>query len=96
MKLLKAINRVLTFDNASDSLATGQATVKIIIDPEGNATYSTDLTVEGIDVDNLIPVAIFSAIHLHNAPRGVNGGVLQDVIVDAGGKTEDFSVIVQE
>ena len=83
-------------DNASDSLATGQATVKIIIDPEGNATYSTDLTVEGIDVDNLIPVAIFSAIHLHNAPRGVNGGVLQDVIVDAGGTTEDFSVIVQE
>ena len=81
-------------DNASDSDATGEATVKIIIDPEGNATYSVDLVVDGIAIDDLIPVAIFSAIHIHNAPRGVNGGVVQDVIVDAGGSPDDFSVLV--
>ena len=30
-------------------------------------------------------VGPFSAIHLHNAPAGQNGGVVQDFIVDAGG-----------
>ena len=82
-------------DDSSDSEATGMAFVKIIVDPEGNATYSTDLAVNGIEVENLIPVAIFSAIHIHNAPRGVNGPVLQDVIVDAGGSPDDFSVLVE-
>ena len=81
-------------DDASDSAATGEATVKIIVDPEGNATYSVDLVVNGIAIDDLIPVAVFSEIHIHNAPRGVNGGVVQDVIVDAGGSPEDFSVLV--
>lgn len=79
----------------SDSAATGMAFVKIFVDPDGNASYSTDLTVNGIAVENLIPVAIFSAIHIHNAPRGENGPVLQDVIVDAGGSPEDFSVLVE-
>ena len=82
-------------DDSSDSEATGMAFVKIIVDPEGNATYSTDLAVNGIEVENLIPVAIFSAIHIHNAPRGANGPVLQDVIVDAGGSPDDFSVLVE-
>ena len=81
-------------DDASDSAATGEATVKIIVDPEGNATYSVDLVVDGIAIEDLIPVAVFSAIHVHNAPRGVNGGVVQDVIVDAGGSPDDFSVLV--
>ena len=26
-----------------------------------------------------------SAIHLHNAPAGINGGIAQDTLVDAGG-----------
>ena len=80
-------------DNASDSTATGQAFVKIIVLPQGQAFYVASLTVEGIAVDDLIPVAVFSAIHIHNAPRGVNGGVVQDFIVDAGGTTEDFSIL---
>jgi len=32
-----------------------------------------------------------SAIHLHNAPAGQNGPVLQDIIVDAGGNVEGNS-----
>jgi len=40
----------------------------------------------------MIPVGPFSAIHLHNAPRGENGGVLQDFIVDAGGDVNGNAV----
>ena len=80
-------------DGASDSEAMGMGTVKIAVSSDGRATYSSDLTVSGIQADELIPVAVFSAIHIHNAPRGVNGGVLQDFIVDAGGTPTDFSVL---
>ncbi|MEP3891007.1 MAG: CHRD domain-containing protein [Hellea sp.] len=82
---------------ASNSNATGSATVTIIIDTDGNATYSSDLAIEGINVDDLITLGdgALSAIHLHNAPAGSNGGVLQDVIVDARGTTTDFSVLVE-
>ncbi len=82
-------------DGASDSDATGVATVRINVNPDGSATYSADLSVVGIAVEDLLPVAIFSAIHIHDAPRGVNGGVLQDFIVDAGGTETDFSVLQQ-
>ena len=80
---------------ASDSDATGTATVTIVIDAEGNATYSSDLSVAGITEDDLITLGdgALSAIHLHNAPAGINGPVLQDFIVDAGGTTTDFSVL---
>jgi len=44
----------------------------------------------------LIPVGPFSAIHLHNAPAGQNGPVLQDIIVDAGGTPTDFSVLMSQ
>jgi len=66
-----------------------------LFDADGNATYSSDLSVEGINVDDLIPVGngALSAIHLHNAPAGQNGPVLQDIIVDAGGSPTDFSVL---
>lgn len=84
-------------NGSSDSEATGDAVVTIVIDAEGNATYSSDLAIEGINVDDLITLGngALSAIHLHNAPAGENGGVLQDVIVDAGGSTTDFSVLAQ-
>ncbi|MEM7457842.1 MAG: CHRD domain-containing protein [Pseudomonadota bacterium] len=81
--------------DASDSDATGTATVTIVIDAEGNATYSSQLSVAGITDEDLITLGdgALSAIHLHNAPAGVNGPVLQDFIVDAGGTTTDFSVL---
>ena len=81
--------------DASDSDATGTATVTIVVDAEGNATYSSDLSVAGITEDDLITLGdgALSAIHLHNAPAGTNGPVLQDFIVDAGGTTTDFSVL---
>ncbi len=84
-------------NDASDSDATGSATVTVVIDAEGNATYSSDLAIEGINVDDLITLGngALSAIHLHNAPSGQNGPVLQDIIVDAGGTTTDFSVLVE-
>jgi len=72
-------------NDASDSEATGEATVTIVIDAEGNATYSGTLDVAGISTSELTTVGPFSSIHLHNAPRGENGGVVQDFIVDAGG-----------
>ena len=83
--------------DASDSDATGEATVTIVIDADGNATYSSDLAIEGINVDDLITLGngALSAIHLHNAPAGTNGPVLQDFIVDAGGTTTDFSVLAE-
>ncbi|MEM7268285.1 MAG: CHRD domain-containing protein, partial [Pseudomonadota bacterium] len=69
----------------SDSLATGEGLVTIVVQPDGSASYSTDLSVSGLATTDLLPVAIFSAIHLHNAPRGVNGPVALDVVQEAGG-----------
>ena len=69
----------------SDSEATGSATVTIVVDAEGNITTSTDLDITGLAVSDLLPVAGFSAIHIHNAPAGVNGPVVLDVVQDAGG-----------
>ncbi|MEM7313567.1 MAG: spondin domain-containing protein [Planctomycetota bacterium] len=80
---------------SSDSTATGEATVDVFISARGFVRYLSTLTVEGIPVESLIPVADFSAIHIHNAPRGQNGPVLQDAIVDAGGTATDFSVLQQ-
>ncbi|MEP5728071.1 MAG: CHRD domain-containing protein [Sulfitobacter sp.] len=71
-------------DNASDSAATGTGTVVITVDGD-TVTYSSDLTVSGITTDQLLPVAGVSSIHLHNAPAGVNGAVITDIIQDAGG-----------
>jgi len=64
----------------SDSVATGSATVTIVVDTFGNATYSVDLDVNGLAASDLLPVAGFSPIHLHNAPAGVNGPVIVDVV----------------
>ena len=71
--------------DASNSAASGLGQVTITVDAMGNATYSSALTVDGIAVSELMPVSTFSAIHLHNAPAGQNGGVVQDIVTDAGG-----------
>ncbi|MEM8791257.1 MAG: CHRD domain-containing protein [Pseudomonadota bacterium] len=72
----------------SDSEATGFATVTIVQNLEtGEVTYSGDLSVTGLnEADLLTPIpGVVSAIHLHNAPAGQNGPVVQDTLVDAGG-----------
>ena len=79
-------------NGTSDSDATGEGTVTIVVDADGNATYSSDLSVTGISTAELMPVAIFSAIHIHNAPAGQNGGVLQDVVQDAGGDVNGLAL----
>ncbi|MEX0317297.1 MAG: spondin domain-containing protein [Ruegeria sp.] len=71
-------------DGASDSLATGEGTVVIVVDGE-SVTYSSDLSVTGLATSDLLPVAGVSAIHLHNAPAGINGPVITDIVQDAGG-----------
>ncbi|MFY2825445.1 beta strand repeat-containing protein [Ruegeria sp. MALMAid1280] len=71
----------------SDSEATGQATVVITQNLNtGVVTYSSELSVVGLneaDLSTPIP-GVVSAIHLHNAPAGQNGAVVQDTLVDAG------------
>ena len=69
---------------ASDSLATGKAVVKIEVGPAG-ITYSSILDIEGITVDELLPVAGLSAVHIHSGPAGVNGPPVLDLVQDAGG-----------
>jgi len=81
---------------ASDSPATGDAQIQIVFRPDGTMTYRGFLRVDGIDVDDLISVGPFSSIHIHTAPRGQNGPVLQDFIVDAGGTPTDFSVLEEQ
>ncbi|GAA6159961.1 hypothetical protein NBRC116589_21350 [Ruegeria sp. HU-ET01832] len=69
----------------SDSLATGTATVTVTV-VDGVATYSSELSVTGLAVSDLLtPIpGVVSAIHLHNAPAGQNGPVVRDTLVDAG------------
>ena len=78
-------------DGASDSLATGEGFVTIVV--EGSTvTYSATLSVDGISTDELLPVAGVSSIHLHNAPAGVNGPVIVDVVQGAGGDVDGNAV----
>lgn len=71
-------------DNTSDSPAVGQGQVTIVVDGD-SVTYSSELSVSGILVDDLLPVAGVSSIHLHNAPAGENGAVITDLVQAAGG-----------
>ena len=82
-------------NDASDSEATGSATLTITVAADGTVTYSSVLDVEGIAPSELISLGAVSAIHLHNAPAGVNGPVVQDFIVDAGnaGPALPFTVV---
>lgn len=70
----------------SDSAATGQATATISFNEAGEVIYSSELSVVGLNEADLLTPApgALSAIHLHNAPAGVNGPVVQDTLVDAG------------
>lgn len=68
----------------SDSLATGLGTVTIVVDGS-NVTYSSTLAIDGITTADLMPVAGVSSIHIHNAPAGVNGPVIVDIVQGAGG-----------
>ncbi|WP_299404842.1 CHRD domain-containing protein [Acaryochloris sp. IP29b_bin.148] len=69
----------------SDSAATGEGLVTLTVSPDGSVTYDLSLQTTGLATSDLLPVAGFSAIHLHNAPAGVNGPVILDVVQDAGG-----------
>ncbi|MEP3638461.1 MAG: CHRD domain-containing protein [Paracoccaceae bacterium] len=70
----------------SDSAATGEATLTIRFNEAGEVVYSSELLVTGLnEADLLTPVpGVVSAIHLHNAPAGINGPIAQDTLVDAG------------
>ncbi|WP_050603844.1 S-layer family protein [Ruegeria sp. 6PALISEP08] len=78
----------------SDSAATGDATVVITQNlATGEVTYSSELNVVGLneaDLNTPIP-GVVSAIHLHNAPAGQNGPVVQDTLVDAGATLDEDS-----
>ncbi|UTW46542.1 CHRD domain-containing protein [bacterium SCSIO 12696] len=69
----------------SDSEATGEGTLTVVVAPDGTISYSADLSVTGLATSDLLPVAVFSAIHIHNDVRGENGPVVLDVVQDAGG-----------
>ncbi len=71
----------------SDSAATGFATAVVVQNLHtGEVTYFSELSVTGLnEADLLTPIpGVVSAIHLHNAPAGQNGPVVQDTLVDAG------------
>ncbi len=70
----------------SDSAATGEATLTISFNEAGEVFYSSELSVVGLNEADLQTPAsgVLSAIHLHNAPAGANGPVVQDTLVDAG------------
>jgi len=78
-------------DDASDSTATGIASVVIQINGS-EVTYGATLTVDGISTAELMPVAGVSSIHIHNAEAGVNGPVIVDVIQGAGGDVDGNAV----
>ena len=71
----------------SDSAATGEGAITIRFNEAGEVLYSSELSVVGLnEADLQTPGAgAVSAIHVHNAPAGQNGPILQDTLVDAGG-----------
>jgi len=74
-------------DPTSDSAATGEGSITIRFNEAGEVLYSSELSVVGLneaDLQTPVPGAV-SAIHVHNAPAGQNGPILQDTLVDAGG-----------
>jgi len=54
-------------DDTSDSLATGFATVTIVVNGS-EVTYSSTRSIDGITTADLLPVAGVSSIHIHNTP----------------------------
>ena len=72
----------------ADTDASGTATTILTVASNGLVTYSTEVSLVGLNQADLLPVNIgngtLSPIHLHNAPVGVNGPVVVDVATDAG------------
>ena len=79
----------------SDSSAFGEATLTISFNEQGEVVYSSDLSVTGLnEADLLTPVpGVVSAIHLHNAPAGINGPIAQDTLVDAGAVVDGLATL---
>ncbi len=72
----------------ADGVASGHATLTLIVDAAGTVSYSTALTVQGLSTADLLPVAGQSAIHIHKGAVGSNGPIQLDVVQDAGGDTD--------
>ncbi|MEO0667138.1 MAG: CHRD domain-containing protein [Pseudomonadota bacterium] len=71
----------------SDSDATGEATLTISFNEQGEILYSSDLSVTGLNEADLLtpgPGGV-SAIHVHVGAVGINGPIARDTLVDAGG-----------
>ena len=84
--LTAALDSAQVSDSNSESEATGEGSVVIVVDGE-SVTYSADLSLDGIitsDVTRLDLVDI-SAISINNAVAGASGPAIADVIQDAGG-----------
>lgn len=68
--------------------ASGTATTIFTIAADGSVTYTTNVSLVGLNEADLLPVDIgngtLSPIHLHNAAAGVNGPVVVDIANDAG------------
>ena len=77
--------------------ASGVATTTFTVAPDGAIDYSVDLSLQGLNQADLLPVNIgngtLSPIHLHNAPTGENGAVVVDVFTDAG--TDGITPVVE-
>lgn len=75
-------------DEPVNTDASGTATTTFTVAADGSVDYSVDVSLNGLNQDELLPVNIgndtFSPIHLHNAPAGENGPVVVDVFSDAG------------
>ena len=80
-----------------DTQAMGNATTTFTVASDGSITYSVDLSLDGLNQADLLPVNIgngtLSPIHLHNAPVGENGPVVVDVFTDAG--TDGISPVIE-
>ncbi len=80
-----------------DTDASGDASVVFTVADDGTVSYTTELSVSGLNQADLLPVNIgngtLSPIHLHNAPAGANGPVVVDIASDAG---PDGSLAVSE
>ena len=65
-------------DPAVVTNADGDATITFSVGDDGSVTYTTDIEIESFDP------ATLTVGHLHNAPAGSNGPVVQDILADAG------------
>ncbi|MEL6245004.1 MAG: CHRD domain-containing protein, partial [Pseudomonadota bacterium] len=72
-------------DPAVVTNADGDATITFTVANDGSVTYTTDIDIESFDPDTL------TVGHLHNAPAGENGPVVQDLLADARATTGEIA-----